>query len=242
MKEKIKNEINYLKENNDRNFSYILIFSCIILFLYCYFGSFSFFEKTFANIENIDFWKIIYHNFMSFLLFFVIGAMFVKFVLKEKLINFGITAGNYKLGLKLILIAIPIAFLCGLSCILDKDMTATYPLINFGIYGEFWQIFLYYLSYFLYYLGWEFLFRGILYFASEKKCGVMGAILISTLISALIHTSIGAFGKPMLETLSAIPAGLIFGYIASKTKSIWPTLIIHFLIGVSTDMCIFCFA
>ena len=65
--------------------------------------------------------------------------------------------------------------------------------------------------------------------------GVVAAILFTTMISALIHTSIASMGKPMIETLSAIPAGIIFGYIAYKTRSMIPPLIIHTLIGFSTD-------
>lgn len=241
MKQKIKSEIDFLKQDSDRNFTFALLFTCLILFVYCYFGSFSFFEKTFVNLKNIDFWKIIYHNSMSFILFFILGVFFTKLITKQNISNFGLTKGNLKLGLKLCLFAIPIAFICGISCIFNKDMISTYPLINLYEYGAWWQVGLYYLSYFLYYLGWEYLFRGLLYFGSEKKCGVVGAILISTLISALIHTSIGAYGKPMIETLSAIPAGVIFGFIAYKTRSIYPSLIIHFLIGLSTDLCIFFF-
>ena len=76
-------------------------------------------------------------------------------------------------------------------------------------------------------------------FGTKEKMGVLTSILITTLISALIHTSIGAFGKPMLETLSAIPAGFIFGYIALKTDSIYYSFFVHALIGVLTDVMLF---
>lgn len=239
IKETVKNEYQQLKVDSDKGFNLSILFACLILFIYCYFGSFSFFEKTFTNIQNLDYWKIIYHNCMSFILFFCIGIIFTKVILKQKLKDIGFGVGNKKMGLYICLIALPIAILCGLTTVLDNGMTSTYPLIDFNVYGKWYQILVYFASYLLYYIGWEFLFRGILLVSSEKKCGAMGAILLTTLISALIHTSIGAFGKPMIETLSAIPAGIIFGYIAHKTKSIYPTLFIHFIIGVSTDLFIF---
>lgn len=242
MKEKIKNEINLLKQDNDKKFSLALIFVCVVLFAYCYFGSFSFFENAFPNLKNLNYWKIIYHNLMAFVLFFGIGLVFTKFIAKEKISNFGFRKGNCKLGMIICLIGIPIAIICGLTTVLDKGMTNAYPLINFATYNEFWQIGLYFVSYFLYYVGWEYLFRGVLYFSSEKKCGTLGSILLTTLISALIHTSIGGFGKPMIETLSAIPAGIIFGYIAYKTRSIFPSLILHMIVGFSTDLFIFLIA
>ena len=126
-----------------------------------------------------------------------------------------------------------------LSTTIDNDMSSTYPLIDFHTYSTWWQILVYFVSYVMYYIGWEYLFRGLLLKGTIDTVGPLGAILITTLISALIHTSIGGFGKPMIETLSAIPAGFIFGYISFKTESIYYTLYIHALIGILTDLFIF---
>ena len=235
---KIKEELTKLNENSDKNCNLCILFATIILFVYCYFGSYSFFEKTF-NVMDLSFWKIIYHNTMAFVLFFGLGLIFTKFILKQSPKKFGLRKGDYKLGLKLIGIATIIVPLLALTTLLDKGMTSTYPLIDFRVYSSWWQIGLYFLSYILYYIGWEYLFRGILLFGTKEKIGTMGAILLTTLISALIHTSIAGFGKPMIETLSAIPAGLIFAYITNKTDSIYYSLYIHTLVGILTDIFIF---
>lgn len=235
----IKNEIEALKENSNKNMSLSIIFTTLILFVYCYFGSYSFFEQTFISLPNLDFWKIIYHNSMSFVLFFCLGVLFIKFILKEKLSDYGLKPSNKKFMLISMLIAIVVIPLLTLSTILDKGMTSTYPLVNFNVYGEWYYILTYFISYFLYYIGWEFLFRGILLNSCKDKCGILGAILITTLVSSLIHTSIANFGKPLIETLSAIPAGLIFGYFAYKTKSIYLSLYCHTLTGFLTDLFIF---
>ena len=83
------------------------------------------------------------------------------------------------------------------------------------------------------------MFRGIALHGTKDKSSILGAILLTTLISSLIHTSIAGFGKPLIETLSAIPAGLIFGYISYKTESIYYSLYLHALIGFLTDIFIF---
>ena len=57
-KEKFKNEINNLKENSNKNLILSLVFATVVLFLYCYFGSYSFFEKVFPNLGNVEFYKI----------------------------------------------------------------------------------------------------------------------------------------------------------------------------------------
>ena len=234
----IKEEINSLKENTNKRFNLTIIFLTIILFIYCYFGSCSFFEKTF-NIKDLNYWKIIYHNFMAFILFFVVGIVYTRICLNDSIKNFGLKNGNGKLGLKLICLATLIVPILALSTVLDKEMISTYPLIDFNIYSSWWMIALYFISYFAYYIGWEYLFRGIALKACEEKIGVLGAILLTTMISAIIHTSIGSFGKPMIETLSAIPAGLIFGWISHKTNSIYYSLYTHMLVGFLTDIFIF---
>jgi len=234
----IREEINSITTNSDKKFNMSILFLTIILFIFCYFGSYSFFETTFS-VENIDYWKIIYHHLMAFVLFFGCGLIFSKFIVKEKLSNLGLQKGNHKFGLIIIGIATIAVPIIALTTVLDKQMASTYPLIDFNIYNSWWQIGLYYVSYILYYIGWEFLFRGIILNITKDKVGILGAILITTLVSALIHTSIGGFGKPMIETLSAIPAGLIFGYVSHKTQSIYYPLYIHALIGILTDLFIF---
>lgn len=232
---KVKEE--FLKFRDSENYKVVmaLLWTTIILFVYFYFGSFSAFERYFPNTQNLDYWKIIYHNSMSFVLFFGLGLIFSRFVLGNKFKEMGLGLGKYKIGLIFCAIATLIVPLLALSTLLDAEMISTYPLVNFGTYSQWYFILGYFLSYLLYYIGWEFLFRSILLFSCEKK-GIWVAILISTMVSALVHSSIAGFGKPMIETLSSIPAGLIFGWLTMKTKSIWYSLYIHALVGFLTDI------
>ncbi len=229
-----------LFNNYNKHINNTLIFLIVVLFVYCYFGSFSFFEAHFSYLPDFDYWKIIFHHVCAFVLFFVLGLIFVKFVNKTPLKEVGFKLGNWKLGLILCAIATAVVPLLALSTVLDAGMTETYPLIDFNTYGQWYYILGYFLSYLLYYIGWEFLFRGVGLFELEKGgLSPLSAILITTLVSALIHTSIAGFGKPMVETLSAIPAGLIFGIVAYKTKSIFYGLYMHMLVGFLTDVFIF---
>lgn len=232
---KIKEEFLKFKQGNNYKIIMALLWATIILFVYFYFGSYSAFEKYFPNTANVDYWKIIYHNTMSFVLFFVFGLFFSRFVLGNKFKEMGLGFGKYKLGLILCAVATLIIPLLALSTTLDSSMVATYPLVNFSVYSKWYFVLGYFLSYLLYYIGWEFLFRSIILFSTEEK-NIFLAIVISTMLSALVHSSIAGFGKPMIETLSAIPAGLIFGIIAVKTKSIWYSLYMHCLIGFLTDI------
>jgi hypothetical protein len=117
--------------------------------------------------------------------------------------------------------------------------------------------------FFLYYVPWEFFFRGFLLFpfalAAErafaigeaggvadgaiKEASPMGdaeaarstvlaaAVLFQTIPSTLLH-----FGHPLSELASAVAAGLAFGLLAWRTRSIVPGLVLHASIGLGTDL------
>jgi len=212
-----------------------IMFMTMVIALYFYFGIQDFFVKMFPNTNHIGYYKYLYHNFAPALFFFVPSVILVKFVFKQPLKEYGFTLGDYKLGLKICAIGIPLLVLSGLFVSLtDTDMNTLYPLARDVIGGSFGVIALYYLSYIVYYISWEFLFRGVGYFSTEKL-GVFVAVAITTMISALIHSSIAGFGKPFSETFSAIFAGVIFGLIAYKTRSMLYPLILHMTVGFSTD-------
>jgi membrane protease YdiL (CAAX protease family) len=106
--------------------------------------------------------------------------------------------------------------------------------------------------FFLYYAPWEFFFRGFLLFpfalAAEKAFAASGAgagaaeadargmilaaaVLFQTIPSTMLH-----FGHPVTELASAVAAGLAFGLLAWKTRSIVPGLLLHASIGLGTDL------
>ncbi len=83
----------------------------------------------------------------------------------------------------------------------------------------------------LYYVAWEFFFHGYLLFTLKSEYGAVTAVLIQTLASCLVH-----IGKPEAEILGSIPVGILFGVIALRTRSIWPTFLLHASLGVMTDL------
>ncbi len=69
----------------------------------------------------------------------------------------------------------------------------------------------------------EYMFRGFLLFGLKEKLGE-GAILFQMVPFAILH-----IGKPEIEAVGCILAGLYFGYLAYRTGSIWPCFIIHLI-------------
>ena len=84
--------------------------------------------------------------------------------------------------------------------------------------------------YALYYVSFEFFYRGFLLAALTPRWGLRAAVWTQVLLSTLIH-----IGKPLTETLAALPAGFLFAFLALKTRSlVWPT-VLHLVIGLTTD-------
>ena len=84
--------------------------------------------------------------------------------------------------------------------------------------------------YLLYYLGWEFYFRGFMLFSLERRYDALLAVLVQTIPSAIVH-----IGKPAAESFAAILAGLAFGYLSWRTRSILYPLVLHAVVGIATD-------
>ena len=86
-------------------------------------------------------------------------------------------------------------------------------------------------AYLVYYVAWEGLFRGAIQIGLGDRWGFAPAAALQTALSALLHA-----GHPEMETLAAVVAGPILGWIAWRTRSIWPVVLIHFAAGAATDL------
>jgi len=215
------------------NTSWILILVPVLLTLWVYFGKQDFFDTSFSsmiNVWNQDFYSTLYEYFCAFILMFGIPFIFVKFIFKDKLSEFGFKKGDIVFGAKFCLYSIPIILILMFIGAGTESVQAEYPLaksitdnVNYLIIIE--------ICYLVYYISWEFLFRGFMLFGLEKKYGALAAILIQTIPSTIVH-----IGKPFGETMGAVIGGLIFGYLALRTRSIFYPLFMHALLGISTDI------
>ncbi|MFQ5815239.1 MAG: type II CAAX prenyl endopeptidase Rce1 family protein [Candidatus Hydrothermarchaeaceae archaeon] len=75
----------------------------------------------------------------------------------------------------------------------------------------------------------EFFFRGFLLFDLERHFG-WAAVPLHAVPYALVH-----IGKPWLEVPYSFLVGLVFGYVALRTRSILPSYIAHWSAAVIFD-------
>ena len=108
----------------------------------------------------------------------------------------------------------------------DPSFNQFYPFYKPEGLGD-WLLFE--LIYMLQFFALEFFFRGFCLFRLERIMGLY-AVAVMTIPYALIHIY-----KPLPEALGSIVAGLVLGYLAIKTRSIWPGLLVHCGVAIAMD-------
>lgn len=224
--------------------SYVSLYSLLFLI---YALSFTLLSSVF-NYRKIlkkyeDDFKAFLLYFTYFSLFLLIIPVIVIFIYCaqpfEALGKIGFELGDYRLGLKLILISIPVCAIFAFIGSNDPKLKDYYPFSKKACKSPKTFV-IYEASYlFLYYAAWEFAFRGFFLFsiagiAADNKAGILVAILVQTIVSTVYH-----LGHPDTEIFSSFFGGIIFGIIAYATKSFLYTIFIHALIGILNDTFIY---
>jgi uncharacterized protein len=179
--------------------------------------------------KNVFLYEYIYWFVGDFLTLFILPVLIIKLLLKEKLTNYGVRVGDYKIGLKysLVFLAIMIPIVWFVSA--NKDFINTYPQLSDVKYS--WSIFiLFEAGILLYMIAWEFIWRGFMLFGLEEKFGYY-SVLIQMIPFLILHN-----GKPSPETFGAIIAGLALGILALKTRSVLYCIITHAGVMFSIDL------
>ncbi len=224
-----------LYRKSDMKPTVILLMGAIIPSLQRYLGMFDMYSTgSYSKValhDSADLFAVNFFFISAFILMGIIPFILMKYYLKEDLKTFGLQIGDWRTGWKTVIVLFPvIALALLLPAAFQKDFNQFYPLakaahdgvLNFVGHELMRGIF--------YYTAWEFFFRGFMLFGLREHIGDWNAILVQTIASCLWHV-----GYPPGEILMSIPAGILFGAMAIKTRSIiWPFLL-HWLIGVAMD-------
>lgn len=166
-----------------------------------------------------------YHRFDGeilnhILFFFILPLISIPIFLRRNPLDFGLRPGKWRIWT--VHVAIACAF-CVLLVIIASHLQSV-----LGFYGSGdTDLASYAWTRLVRIFAIEFIFRGFILFGLREKYGD-GAILIQMIPFVLLH-----IGKPEIETAGCILSGTYFGYLALRTRSIWPVFIIHYLVNIA---------
>lgn len=215
----------------------VLLAVPVLIPLWTYFGSASFFMDTFAGGAD-DLFAYMYHHVACFVVI-GLGSLALGGLLGFGPSELGWGPGDWRegmlwTGLLIPGVVLPLTFVSSFQ----DPFLQEYPVAESALKNR--SYFLLHASfYLLYYLGWEAFFRGFLLFGVMDQMGKWNAILVQTIPSTLIHTGIFATGKPFGETMGAIPFGIFAGWLAVRTGSFWYPFLIHAALGIMLDFWMF---
>lgn len=159
----------------------------------------------------------------SFILYFLIPLGIIVLVFREDPRRFGLTLGDWKSGAISSTVGIALMAVVIVALVQLEEFRQYYTL---GILEQpdlaRWVEFA--LRQGVYMFSWEFIFRGFMLFGLKERFGSL-AIWIQAIPFAIMH-----LGKPELETLSTVFGGAAFGYIDLESRSVFPSVVIHWAI------------
>jgi membrane protease YdiL (CAAX protease family) len=184
--------------------------------------------------SSTGFWLGSYKLFGAFFLFGLVPMLLVKFLFRERLADYGLRFGIPLRTVRSFLLASPFIVLIAVLTGHHPAFYDVYPFneairpqnfrIGYGIFA------IHAVLYIGYYFGWEFLFRGFLQHGISERCGAPTAVLVQTLASTMLH-----YGHPASEVFGSIIAGIVWGTLSFRTKSILSGFGQHALLGIVLD-------
>ena len=208
----------------------ILLYTILAVSVWKYFA----FPHFVSKPTLADFWLGATPLLAALILFGLIPMGIVKWGFREQLADYGLRIGIVHRTFRTFLLAMPVIVMIAILIGHHSALHEVYPLnevlrpqhtkIGVGLFV------IHSICYLGYYFGWEFLFRGFMQQGLSERCGVPTAVLVQTMASTMLH-----YGHPAGEIFGAIIAGLLWGFLAYRTRSILSGFGQHALLGIVLD-------
>lgn len=225
----------------------VCVMTAMVLTCTYYFGDYQFFVSTLISLGLTDYaqqfksamtmhsdaglYQAIYWASVVIFFYLVLPAICIKWILKENFSDYGTSFKGslkyYRIYIVMLGIMVPLVIYFSAT----ESFMKMYPFYKVqpgeSLFPKFviWEIF-----YFLQFFALEFFFRGFILHGTKHRFGFY-AIFFMTVPYCMIH-----FGKPMPETIAAIIAGVILGYLSLKSRNIWLGVFIHCSVAFMMDI------
>ena len=155
--------------------------------------------------------------------------LFYLYLTGENPRDFGLSIGNKRRAIKYFLLLFTLSIPVMLYGATLPEFQLYYPIYKPAAHSIHAFLLFESLVFFMMFAT-EFFFRGFLLFGLRRHFPENTAILLHAIPYALVH-----IGKPVLEVYYSFFAGIIFAHIALRSKSILPSLALHFICSVVFD-------
>ena len=173
--------------------------------------------------------EIVLQRLWGFIFLGVVPVIFILFFPEKSLKDLGLGCSWLSAPPWWVLLVLVFILIAGFYAANQPGNLAMYPQIRnkkwtrglLALSGLSWVVFL---------VGYEFLFRGFLLFASLAVMDVWPAIALNCAIYSLAHLYKGPG-----ETFGAIPLGILLCYLTILTGNIWTAVGIHSVMALSNE-------
>ena len=169
---------------------------------------------------------------IAFVLQLLVPVLVIWTVHRKRLRDFGLGLGEVRFWLPITAVIFLVQVVV-VAVWLSKDAAYVqrYPSFHLARHGGemFWM---WEASRLFYMLSWEFLFRGYLLFALEKRLGML-AVAVQTVPFVLMHI---VSGKPISEIYFTIVSGVLSGLFVLVCRSVWPIVWLHAIGAILLDI------
>ncbi len=211
-----------------------LVWAAVALtFLEYYNGSGTVFYRWFVSLLPSDspyspLYRHIYWSLSSSFIYFFFPLVAILFTPGLSLKNCGLSLRGFFSHLWIYILLYLLVLPAVVAVSYTSSFQRTYPFYELA--ARSWvDLLLWWFFYGLQFFTLEFFFRGYLLHGTKRALGVY-SIFVAAVPYCMIH-----FGKPILETLGAIIAGLVLGTLSLRTNSIWSGFLIHISVAYSMD-------
>ncbi len=200
---------------------------------FSWFGASDFHTRILVTLTEGDhslFWRLVYWVCHTLIFYFVIPCLAVKYILKEKLSDYGLKwKGMFSAGkvyFAALLFILPFVVWVSYS----PHFQVTYPFFVPTNKSDMIPYFLCWeLMYVLQFFALEFFFRGFMVQGLKPQFGAY-SVFVMVIPYCMIH-----FGKPMPEGVGSIFAGVFLGLMSYRTGSVWLGAMLHVAVALSMD-------
>jgi uncharacterized protein len=183
------------------------------------------------NSPDRQFWQLIYWASNTFLFYFLLPAIAIKFIFKEKLTDYGLKLQGALAYRNIYFIAFTFIFPVVAVASYSPHFQITYPFfVPVDKNKMFPYFFVWELFYILQFFSLEFFFRGFMVQGLKKELGIY-SVFVMMVPYCMIH-----FGKPLPECIGSIFAGIFLGMMSYRTNSVWLGACLHVGVALTMDV------